>query len=214
VWRLHDPVEEPDVATLKPADHDASIEEAVELLASLRGSKTTVRLENDAFLGVHQSFETLHASHVCFCSDACDMPTVNDWNEKIIAEFRANEGRVGGRFEGAPIVLLHHRGRKSGREYVNPVMYLLDESDKDTIYAFATKAGAPSNPDWYYNLIAAGAGTVERGTETYHVTVRELTGDERDRVYDEQARRYSGFANYAQQTAGIRTIPVLELRRT
>jgi deazaflavin-dependent oxidoreductase (nitroreductase family) len=142
------------------------------------------------------------------------MPTVNDWNEKIIAEFRANEGRVGGRFEGAPIVLLHHRGRKSGREYVNPVMYLLDESDEDTIYVFATKAGAPSNPDWYYNLIAAGEATVERGTETYHVTVRELTGDERDRVYDEQARRYSGFANYAQQTAGIRTIPVLELRRT
>jgi len=142
------------------------------------------------------------------------MPTVNNWNEKIIAEFRANEGRVGGRFEGAPIVLLHHRGRKSGREYVNPVMYLLDESDEDTIYVFATKAGAPSNPDWYYNLIAAGEGTVERGTETYPVTVRELTGDERDRVYDEQARRYSGFANYAQQTAGIRTIPVLELRRT
>ena len=142
------------------------------------------------------------------------MPTVNDWNAKIVAEFRANEGRVGGRFEGAPIVLLHHRGRKSGREYVNPVMYLLDESYEDTIYVFATKGGAPSNPDWYYNLIGAGEGTVERGTETYHVTVRDLTGDERDRVYDEQARRYSGFANYAQQTAGIRTIPVLELRRT
>ena len=106
------------------------------------------------------------------------MPTVNDWNEKIIAEFRANQGRVGGRFEGAPIVLLHHRGRKSGREYVNPVMYLLDESDEDTIYVFATKAGEPSNPDWYYNLIAAGDGTVERGAETDHVTVRELTGDE------------------------------------
>jgi deazaflavin-dependent oxidoreductase (nitroreductase family) len=141
------------------------------------------------------------------------MPTANDWNGKIIGEFRANEGRVGGRFEGAPIVLLHHSGRKSGREYVNPVMYLLDESDEDKIYVFATKAGAPSNPDWYYNLIAAGEGTVERGTATYDVSVRELTGDERDRVYDEQARRYSGFANYAQQTAGIRTIPVLELRR-
>ena len=141
------------------------------------------------------------------------MPTANDWNEKIIAEFRANEGRVSGRFEGAPIVLLHHRGRKSGREYVNPVMYLLDESYEDTIYVFATKGGAPSNPDWYYNLIGAGEGTVERGTETYHATVRELTGDERDRVYRKQARRYSGFANYAQQTAGIRTIPVLELRR-
>ena len=141
------------------------------------------------------------------------MPTVNDWNEKIVAEFRANEGRVGGRFEGAPIVLLHHRGRKSGREYVNPVMYLLDERNEDTIYVFATKSGAPSNPDWYDNLIAAGEGTVERGTETYRMTVRELIGDERDRVYDEQARRYSGFANYAHQTAGIRTIPVLELRR-
>jgi len=93
------------------------------------------------------------------------------------------------------------------------VMYLRDESDEDTIYVFATKAGAPSNPDWYYNLIAAGEGTVERGTETYRMTVRELIGDERDRVYDEQARRYSGFANYAHQTAGIRTIPVLELRR-
>jgi deazaflavin-dependent oxidoreductase (nitroreductase family) len=142
------------------------------------------------------------------------MTTANDWNEKIIAEFRANEGRVGGSFEGAPLVLLHHRGRKSGREYVNPVMYLLDEGDDDTIYVFASQAGAPSNPDWYYNLIAAAKGTVERGAETYHVRVRELTGDERDRVYDEQARRYSGFANYAQQTAGIRTIPVLELRRS
>jgi deazaflavin-dependent oxidoreductase (nitroreductase family) len=141
------------------------------------------------------------------------MTTANDWNLKIIGEFRANEGRVGGRSEGARIVLLHHSGRKSGREYVNPVMYLLDESDEDKIYVFAIKAGAPSNPDWYYNLIAAGEGTVERGTATYDVTVRELTGDERDRVYDEQARRYSGFANYAQQTAGIRTIPVLELRR-
>ena len=79
---------------------------------------------------------------------------------------------------------------------------------------FATKAGAPSNPDWYYNLTASGTGTVERGTETYAVTVRELEGDERDRIYDEQARRYPGFADYAQHTAGIRTIPVLELKRS
>src|SRR5437660_4345547 len=100
-----------------------------------------------------------------------------DWNAKTIAEFRANQGQVGGGFEGAPIVLVHHRGRKSGREYVNPIMYLPDDSDGDTIYVFATKAGAPSNPDWYKNLIAAGAGTVERGAETYHVTVREVTGD-------------------------------------
>ena len=135
-----------------------------------------------------------------------------DWNAQTIAEFRANEGRVGGSFEGAPMVLVHHRGRKSGREYVSPVMYLPHETDPDRIYVFATKGGAPTNPDWYHNLTAA-AGTVERGTETYQVTVRELTGAERGRVYAEQARRYPGFAEYAHQTAGVRTIPVLELRR-
>ena len=93
------------------------------------------------------------------------------------------------------------------------MMYLSDDNDPDTIYVFATKGGAPTNPDWYYNLIAASEGTVERGTDTYPVTVRELTGKERDRIYDEQARRYPGFADYARQTAGVRTIPVLELRR-
>jgi deazaflavin-dependent oxidoreductase (nitroreductase family) len=142
------------------------------------------------------------------------MAEANDWNDKIIAEFRANGGRVGGNFEGAPVVLVHHHGRKSGRVYVHPMMYIRDDADNDTIYVFATKGGAPSNPDWYYNLTALGQGTVERGTETYPVTVRELQGDERDRIYDEQARRYPGFADYAQQTARIRTIPVLELKRS
>jgi deazaflavin-dependent oxidoreductase (nitroreductase family) len=139
---------------------------------------------------------------------------MSDWNSKTIEEFRANEGRVGGYFEGAPIVLVHHRGRKSGREYVNPVMYLPHEDDDDVICVFATKAGEPSNPDWYYNLTNLGEGSVERGTDHYHVTVRELTGDERDRVYAEQARRYPRFADYAQRTEGIRIIPVLELTRT
>ena len=141
------------------------------------------------------------------------MPELNNWNDKVIAEFRANKGRIGGNFEGAPIALVHHRGRKSGREYITPMMYLRDEADADTIYVFATKGGAPTNPDWYYNLVSAGDATIERGTETYSVTVRELTGDERDRTYDEQARRYPGFADYAKKVAGIRTIPVLELRR-
>lgn len=136
-----------------------------------------------------------------------------DWNAKIIAEFRANEGKVGGSFEGAPVVLLHHRGRKSRREYVNPLMYLPHDTEPDIIYVFATKGGAPTNPDWYHNLTAAGIGRVERGTETYNVTVSELTTAERDRIYAEQARRYPGFAEYARQTAGVRTIPVLELRR-
>ena len=136
-----------------------------------------------------------------------------DWNGKIVAEFRANEGKVGGPFEGAPLVLLHHRGRKSGREYVAPTMYLADETDPDVIYVFASKAGAPTNPDWYYNLTAAGNGTVEVGSETYQVSVGELTGAERDRTYAEQARRYPGFAEYESKAAGIRTIPVLKLRR-
>jgi deazaflavin-dependent oxidoreductase (nitroreductase family) len=142
------------------------------------------------------------------------MSEANNWNAKTIAEFRANGGQVGGVFEGAPVTLVHHRGRKSGHEYISPVMYLPDAADSDAIYVFATKGGAPSNPDWYYNLAAAGEGSIERGTETYSVTVRELQGDERDRIYDEQARRYPGFAEYAKRTAGIRTIPVLELNRS
>jgi deazaflavin-dependent oxidoreductase (nitroreductase family) len=136
-----------------------------------------------------------------------------DWNGKTIAEFRANAGKVGGVFEGAPMVLLHHRGRKSEREYVNPVMYLPHDTEPDIIYVFATKGGAPTNPDWYRNLTAAGVGVVERGTETYEVTIHEVTGAEHDRIYAEQARRYPGFAEYERQTAGVRTIPVLELRR-
>jgi deazaflavin-dependent oxidoreductase (nitroreductase family) len=141
------------------------------------------------------------------------MSDPQDWNAKTIAEFRANEGRVGGTFEGAPMVLVHHRGRRSGREYVTPMMYLPHDTNQDLIYVFATKGGAPSNPDWYHNLSATGDGSVERGTETYGVTVRGLTGDEREEVYAEQARRYPGFAEYARQTAGVRTIPVLELAR-
>jgi deazaflavin-dependent oxidoreductase (nitroreductase family) len=136
-----------------------------------------------------------------------------DWNNTVIAEFRANDGKVGGNFEGAPMTLLHHRGRNSGTEFVAPVMYLADESDPATIYVFATKAGAPTNPDWYYNLTAAGTGSVEVGTESYRVDVSEVTGDDRDRIYAEQARRYPGFAGYETKTQGIRTIPVLALHR-
>ncbi len=136
-----------------------------------------------------------------------------DWNARTIAEFRANQGRVGGNFEGAPLVLVHHRGRSSGREYVSPVMYLAHDAEPGVIYVFATKAGAADDPDWYRNLAAAGAGSVERGAGAYRVRVRELAGAERDRVYAEQARRYPGFAEYARQTAGVRIIPVLELTR-
>jgi deazaflavin-dependent oxidoreductase (nitroreductase family) len=136
-----------------------------------------------------------------------------DRNASTIAEFRANEGRVGGNFEGAPLVLVHHRGRKSRREYVTPMMYLPHGTEPDITYVFASKGGAPTNPDWYHNLTAAGEGSVERGSETYKVAVRELTGAEHEAVYAEQARRYPGFGEYARLTAGVRTIPVLELRR-
>jgi deazaflavin-dependent oxidoreductase (nitroreductase family) len=141
------------------------------------------------------------------------MTTRAEKNANVIADFRDHGGNVGGPYEGAPIVLLHHRGRKSGREYVTPVMYLPDDDEPGTIYVFASQAGAPTNPAWYYNLTTAGSGVVEVGTETYPVTVTELAPADRDRTFAEQARRYPGFAEYEQKTAGIRTIPVLALRR-
>lgn len=138
---------------------------------------------------------------------------MSDWNSQIIDEFRANEGRVGGPFEGAPMVLVHHTGRKSGTERVTPLVYLPGDADGE-IYVFASKAGAPTHPDWYRNLIAAGRTTVEVGTETYEVTVTEVTGEERDRIYAAQVERNPGFAEYAEKTAGIRVIPVLRLTRS
>ncbi|MBM9466357.1 nitroreductase family deazaflavin-dependent oxidoreductase [Nakamurella leprariae] len=138
---------------------------------------------------------------------------MSDFNAQVIEEFRANAGQVGGPFAGAPMVLVHHVGRRSGREFTAPMMYLPHDDDGDRIFIFASKGGAPTDPDWYRNLIAAGRGRVEIGTETFDVEVRELTGTDRDRVYAEQARRFPGFADYERKTAGIRTIPVLELTR-
>jgi deazaflavin-dependent oxidoreductase (nitroreductase family) len=141
------------------------------------------------------------------------MPDRNDWNTRIITQFRENEGRVGPPFEGAPMLLIHHRGRRSGNAYINPVMYLPSNDDKNLMYIFATKSGAPDNPAWYHNLVDAGSADVEVGTETFPVSVTEVTGAERDRVYAEQASRYPTFAGYEEKTAGLRTIPVLALRR-
>ena len=141
------------------------------------------------------------------------MTDAGDWNARIIEEFRNNGGQVGGNFAGAPVTLLHHVGRKSGKQTVSPVMYLGDADDPATIYVFASYAGAKTNPAWYYNLTAAGTATIEVGAETFDVVVEEVTGAERDRVYAEQASRYPGFAEYEQKTEGVRTIPVLALRR-
>jgi len=135
-----------------------------------------------------------------------DMSDIHDWNRKIIEEFRANEGQVGGQFAGAPVLLLHTTGAKTGQERVNPMMYLdLDEHR----YVFASKAGADTNPDWYRNLIAHSDVTVDVGTETYPATAVPVTGEDRDRIYAEQARRYPGFAEYQEKTT--RVIPVVEL---
>jgi deazaflavin-dependent oxidoreductase (nitroreductase family) len=138
---------------------------------------------------------------------------VADLNSRVIDEFRANGGRVGPPFEGAPMTLIHHRGRKSGREYVSPTMYLRPNDDGAVMYVFATRSGSPKNPDWYYNLVDSGEAVVEVGVETFPVTVTEVTGADRDRVYAEQAARFPAFAEYEEKTAGIRTIPVLALRR-
>src|ERR1700759_4814656 len=97
------------------------------------------------------------------------MSTPNDFNQQVIAEFHANEGRVGGPFEGAPMVLVHHVGRKSGKEFTSPLVYL--PGDDGSVYIFASKAGAPVDPEWYRNLTAAGQATIEVGTDSYPVTV-------------------------------------------
>lgn len=92
-------------------------------------------------------------------------------------------------------------------------MYLQSDDDSAVMYIFASMPGAPTNPAWYDNLIAAGSTDVEVGSETFPVSVSELTGADRDRIYAEQARRYPGFGEYAEKTEGVRTIPVLALRR-
>src|ERR1043166_1648848 len=103
----------------------------------------------------------------------------NDWNTKVIEEFRANAGKVGGNFAGAPMILVHHRGAKTGTERVNPLMY----QKVDGGYAvFASKGGAPVNPDWYHNLLAHPQVTAEIGTETVELAARVAGGDERERI--------------------------------
>jgi deazaflavin-dependent oxidoreductase (nitroreductase family) len=136
------------------------------------------------------------------------MPEVSDWNQKIVEEFRAREGRVGGPFEGAPMLLLHTTGARTGAERVNPMMYL---TEGDRVFVFASKAGMPTNPDWYHNLVAHPEVEVEMGTERFPAVARPVTGDERDRIYAEQAKRYPGFAEYQEKTT--RAIPVVELTR-
>ena len=133
---------------------------------------------------------------------------MSDWNDKVIAEFRANQGRVGGQFEGAPLLLLHSTGAKSGQERVHPMMY---QAVGDGFAVFASKAGADTNPDWYHNLRAHPEARIEVGTETLDVTARVLDADEREPIWEEQKARYPGFADYETKTD--RVIPVVMLDR-
>jgi len=134
---------------------------------------------------------------------------VSDWNQQVIEEFRANGGRVGGDFEGFPLLLVHSTGARSGEERVNPVAYQLLGEGRWAV--FASKGGAPDNPDWFYNLRAHPDATIEIGAETLPVRARVLTGEERSVVWEEQKRRYPGFADYEKKTD--REIPVIELTR-
>jgi deazaflavin-dependent oxidoreductase (nitroreductase family) len=128
------------------------------------------------------------------------------YNAGIIAEFRANHGQVGGNFAGAPLLLLHTTGARTGTPRVNPVMYLADDG---RYLIFATKAGADDNPAWYHNLLAHPDATIEVGDRVIEVHAEQVRGRERDEKYAEQARRYPGFADYERKTA--RTIPVIAL---
>jgi deazaflavin-dependent oxidoreductase (nitroreductase family) len=132
-----------------------------------------------------------------------------DFNAQIIEEFHVNEGRVGGMFEGMPLLLLHHTGAKSGKSRINPLAY---QSDDGRYVVFASKGGAPTNPDWYHNLKAQPNVTIEVGADTIDVVASEATGEERERLFRTQAERIPQFGEYGQQTE--RVIPVIVLTPT
>ena len=132
------------------------------------------------------------------------MSSYGDWNAGIIAEFRKNRGKVGGQFEGAPILLINHTGAHSGKLRTNPVMYL---KDGHRYLVFASKGGASTNPDWYYNLKKHPDVKIEVGTETIEANAEELKGAERDQLYARQASLYPQFAEYQKKTTRI--IPVI-----
>jgi deazaflavin-dependent oxidoreductase (nitroreductase family) len=132
-----------------------------------------------------------------------------DWNAGIIDEFRANQGKVGGMFEGRPLLLLHHKGARTGTLRVNPLAYQV--LDDGSLAVFGSKGGAPTNPDWFYNLKANPDVTVEVGTEIFHARARIPDKEERDRIWNRQKEIMPGFAEYEKKTT--RQIPVIVLER-
>lgn len=133
---------------------------------------------------------------------------LNDWNQQIMAEFRANGGRVGGDFEGVPMVIVHHTGAKSGTVRHTPLCYL---PNGDDVVIFGSMGGAPTNPAWYHNLIANPETEIELGADIVPVRVREAKGAERDGLFERQKKAMPPFADY--EAATTRVIPVLVLER-
>lgn len=133
---------------------------------------------------------------------------MSDWNAGIIEEFRSNEGRVGGMFDGAPLLLLHHRGAQTKTDRVSPLMY--QDLGDGAVAIFASKAGADDNPDWLYNLKAHPDTQIEIGSETRSVSARIAQGDEHDRIWERQKREWPQFAEYEQKTSR-QQIPVVVL---
>ena len=133
---------------------------------------------------------------------------MSEWNQAIIREFRANEGRVGGHFENMTLLLLHTTGAKSGLPRLNPAAFT---EDGNRLVIIASKGGADSHPDWYYNVIANPNVTIEVGTEKYDAVATVEEEPERTRLYDQMAGQYPGFDEYRQKTSRI--IPVITLKR-
>ena len=147
--------------------------------------------------------------NIAHAGDAtCGVTNVNDFNAKLIAEFRENDGRIGGAFDNTPLVLITHTGAQSGRQRTNPLAY---SRDGDDLVVIASKAGAPTNPDWYHNIVANPEVTVELPGERYRARARVATGAERDRLYAAMAESLPNFSDYQRKTT--RTIPVIVIER-
>ena len=134
---------------------------------------------------------------------------MSDFNTRIMEEFRQNQGRVAGPFEGASLVLLTTTGARSGEPRTNPLVSLEEDGH---LYVFASYAGAPTNPAWYHNLVANPVVGVEQGDDRFEATAVPVNGTRRDEIYARQAERMPGFAEYQEKTD--RVIPVVELVRT
>jgi deazaflavin-dependent oxidoreductase (nitroreductase family) len=134
---------------------------------------------------------------------------MSDWNQAIIEEFRANSGRVGGTFDGKPLLLLHHTGARSGTRRVTPLMY---QAVDGGFAVFASAAGADKNPDWFHNLAAHPETEVEIGTDTTPVRARIAAGAEHDRIWTRQKQDWPFFAEYEEKTSR-EAIPVIVLER-